>query len=367
MSGQSQPVYRPPPAMMPPPYQTGIPGAPSFPGAPPPGSGYPVSPFAPMTGGNTAQAPEGGVQNLGTSGLNLNAWQGPYGAPLTNLQLDAMGAMERMLGADPLAQTQDIQQAIQQSLAQGTPTDLGGFYGQFGDVFRQAGQAGAPGSAAINQALGAGAFNTTPMYQAAEQAFGADLDEALARSREEFSGLGLAPGSTDRANSLARTAADSSARFRLGQEQIGMQAFENFQDRLMGGGQALAGIGLNQAGLQSSMLPLSLNAAQVPFQESLANRQMSAQTLPSLMQAFGLPSAMAGQAYAMGDAAQGSADDQISRMMAEFQRTQMGLFPYMQSMLGGPQMQAAYGPSTISQFAGLIPAGVDIYNAINKR
>ena len=82
---------------------------------------------------------------LGSGGFDAAMWEGPYGAPLTNLQLDSMGAIEQLLNANPIAQTSDIQSMLTQAMGGGAPalptTDTSGIMQTFGDIFNNAGAA----------------------------------------------------------------------------------------------------------------------------------------------------------------------------------------------------------------------------------
>lgn len=395
MGGSNRP-WSPPPPMVQPQYPDTIPTG----GYPPGMTPWNGTPYGDIENGGPLLPPPTGGSQYGsfdpsqTFNFDSQMWEGLYGAPLTTMQLDSMGAMQRMLQADPLAQTQDINQAISQSLGGMQPTfgpsfgaqELGSFQDMFQDVFsgarpqlnpgtnigsyldsfdsimqgmnQQLGpgtninpllsqaqglygsipQAGAEGANLIRGATGLSegsqaifdqtipafgellsgpSFDTTDMFASGEQAFQTDLDRAMAQAREEYSGLGLDPGSTDRAEGLARTGATESARFRNQQQQTAMQAFENAQqrrlaaaglapglsaafenpqDRALQAGSILSQLGLQGAGMQGDMLSQLTQMSQIPFGENLARAGVNLQAggqqasmLPNLLQALQIP------------------------------------------------------------------------------
>ena len=141
-------------------------------------------------------------------------------------------------------------------------------------------------------------YGFTEMFNNARNVYEADLENALAGAREEFSGLGLDPGSSTRAAGLARVGATEAARFNTAQQEVARQSFENAQnrslqalgyapalseafarpqDRMIQAGSVLGQLGLDTARTQADILPTLGNLAQVPFAEALAGGQLDLQ------------------------------------------------------------------------------------------
>jgi hypothetical protein len=108
--------------------------------------------FPPIPGG---EAPPTAPGQLGS--FDFSAWQGPYGAPLTNLQLDALGAFDQLMGADPFLQSQDIQGAISQALGGGLYGPSSAIGGGTGAIFNQF-------TGAYPDILAGPSFDQTAMY-----------------------------------------------------------------------------------------------------------------------------------------------------------------------------------------------------------
>lgn len=350
--------------------------------------------------------PGGAVPEPAGSNLDLPMFSGDFGAGLNDFQLDAIGSIQKMLGANPIVQTQDIQAAIgragaptsrtdfsniQQMIANFTgnapsPTDVG----ESTDLIRQG--AGTPAASrtvtdavlpSLQTALSAPRFDNTEAFRLGEGVFQEDLDRILAGVREEASGLGLGPGATDRNERLLRTAGSEINRFRLGQQDLARQAFESAEarrlgavgqvpgllgafeapmERLLRAGSTLAGVeslpfqqALQLRGQEAALFPLLSEMAQVPFREDLAAAGQEASLLPTMLQAFGLPAQFASQLFGMGEAGRQADDTAIARQIQEFGRTQGGRLQQMLQFMGiTPEQMVGFGPSTLSQGAQIL-------------
>jgi hypothetical protein len=124
-------------------------------------------------------------------------------------------------------------------------------------------------------------FDTTQLFNAGEDVMRRDVEDTLAQVREEYSGLGLGPGSSDRAMGLTRAAGDVFNKFRLGQQQIGMEAFENAENR-----------GLQGLGIAGSMAPQALASARTPAEVALERRGQDIGAIPGMTNAAGLPASL---------------------------------------------------------------------------
>jgi hypothetical protein len=148
------------------------------------------------------------------------------------------------------------------------------------------------GLGGLERALEAPSFDQTKMFESAREAFEGDLEEQLARIKEETSGLGLGPGSSDRAERLARTAARETARFETGLQQMAQQAFESAQQRRLGAlGQVpgLAQVTETPLERMTRLVPTLIGKEQIPFQESFALRGQELGFAPQLLAAAELP------------------------------------------------------------------------------
>lgn len=182
--------------------------------------------------------------------------------------------------------------------------------------------AGSPESQALsrsllsnfNNALAGPSFDNTAMFKEGEGVMQDDLAREMANIRAEYSRMGLGPGSTDRIDAMTRAAGNTIGKFRLGQQEVARQSFENAQNRVqntlgMGGMMSqiadqpfnralqtsglrastlgnlyntqqnaannLLGMNFNAlatgAGLEASMVPQTLNADTNAFREQMAN------------------------------------------------------------------------------------------------
>jgi hypothetical protein len=216
-------------------------------------------------------------------------------------------------------------------------------------------------ASSFQTALGAPRFDLTETFQTAEDVFQGDLDRQLAQVREEFSGLGLGPGSTDRNERLLRTGGDLASRFRLGQLGLSNQAFENAEQR------RLAGLGQAGGVTSATDLPFERQLRALPFQmasdqqafENFSNisgdaQQLRNSLLPIMGNLLGLPGDQASQLFSLENQARGIADTDIQRRLQELSRTQGGLLDQIIALLGGtPPQETEFGPSPLSQFGDL--------------
>lgn len=283
-------------------------------------------------------------------------------------------------------------------------------------------------------------FDMSQYAQNAGQVFQDQLNQQMSGIREETSGLGLNPGSSDRMDRLGRAAGSATSQFNLGMQDQARQNFENMQGRNLATQQqqistlptylqaqglnpqlqqqaaqlltgaagqqgSLAGqygsmIGQNtaerQQGVQNSMQMLTFMAQlqSLPFEQQMqaynnifnpqSGRQLQAGTALAGLDANAIQQAMAGlsqqgnmlgQNYGLGEAARGTADQDLTRAIAEFQRTQGGTFNQALGLMGQiPGMNTGFGPSGMSQWgqaaagaAGLAGGIADIYNMFKGR
>lgn len=208
------------------------------------------------------------------------------------------------------------------------------------------------------QATNPGRYDQTAMSAAGDQAFQSDLDEIMAKTREEFSGMGLGAGSSDRNTGLVRAGSDAANRYRLGKEQLNMQGFNDAESRrlsALGLGRDVSSIMGMDTDQAIQALPAALQRYDSPFQrmfaieENAANRR--SQALPYMMQAENQPYDRAMQAYGLGEAQRETQDQILGRQIEDFYRNQFGMLDRAQNMVyGTPQMNIGYGPSQLSQW-----------------
>jgi hypothetical protein len=132
-------------------------------------------------------------------------------------------------------------------------------------------------------------FDLSPMFTQAENVFNSSLDRNLARVREEYSGLGMAPGSSDRIDALGRTVGDATSQFQLGLQDLARQSFESSADRRLQG----INTGMNLSNLTQlpqntllSALPAFMQSESLPFQEQMAVRDQQLSSLPTMLNAI---------------------------------------------------------------------------------
>ena len=129
----------------------------------------------------------------------------------------------------------------------------------------------------LNNSFNAGSYDTSELFNRGEEVFRSDLAREQARIREELSNLGIGPGDSDRLDVLSRNAGDSLARFKLGQEDIKRQSFEDRENRRLAG--ISAGTGLSQltelpAQRMMALLPYLMSQEGQAFQEQLAGQDL---------------------------------------------------------------------------------------------
>lgn len=238
----------------------------------------PVGPVDPTAVGGPFPTTPGILDQPGVNVYDNPQFSGPFTPGLTTGQVDALAGFNQLATPGrPLLQTQDLLSTIQLGLT-GTP-----------------------------QGVSPEQFRTVdPRRSTEEYLFQSDLDRRLADINEQYSGLGLDPGSSDRNSGLAETAARESARFRLGQSE--------------------------------------------------QQRQAAFQALPHLFGLEQLPFDRAMQQYSLNEASRQVADVDAQRRAAEFARTQgSGIQDVLSVLSGVPRQNTTVGPSPlsqISQFAG---------------
>ena len=209
----------------------------------------PTSPFTPVIPGTPGhgtvgpsgyregptvfqQYPQAQVYDFPTFG-------GPYSAPLTGGQVDALQGFNRLANpGQTFTDTRDLLSTIQLGLT-GQPQGL--------------------------NAENVGQID--PRRSLEESLFQQDLDRRLAEIREGYSGLGLGPGSTDRSQGLAREALQQSGQFRLGQmrnqQEAAFQALPHlFQLENLPFNRAQQQYGLNEAARQVADIEAQRRAAE---------------------------------------------------------------------------------------------------------
>ena len=216
-------------------------------------------------------------------------------------------------------------------------------------------------ASAFVTSLSAPRFDLTSTHQNARETFQSDLDNVMARAKEEMSAYGLNPGSSERTKHLTKAGGEVASRFNLGMNQIENQAFENAEGRRIGAMNALPAMtNLGNLGYsrQLSALPYLMQREQQPFenmmriQEPAATRQM--QALGMMPTFYDLPFSTSERMYRMGDQARGVADTSIARMMQEYARTQGGQFNQLMSLLSGsPLTSTGFGPSYATQIGNI--------------
>lgn len=133
---------------------------------------------------------------------------------------------------------------------------------------------------ASQTALSAPRFDLTEMFKQGENVFNTDLSKVLGQQREEMSAYGLNPGAVDRNRGLTETAGNALNQFRLGQQNIAMQSFNDSENRRLGALNALPAtmapfqLPFDQA-MQAAGLSLQgeLGRGQLGTQQQLANAQ----------------------------------------------------------------------------------------------
>ena len=216
----------------------------------------------------------------------------------------------------------------------------------------------------FQKALGAPRFALTETFKLGEDVFASDLDQQLARIKEESSRFGLNPGSTDRGQRLAETGSNALSRFRLGQQDLARQSFESAENRRVNavaqGPQAGAFLD-TPFQRQLSSLPFQLQQEQQGVDNFFRNQENAAatrqQTLAMLPQFSNLPFQQAQGLFDIEGQARGVADQDIQRRFEEFIRTQGGgLQQALSAISGTPLQNTQFGPSPFGQLTDLIGA-----------
>lgn len=388
---------------------------------------------------------------------------GPYSAPLTQGQMDSLQGFNRLFNGNPLLQTQDLRKGIEFALSGGpiyhpnagkslteqvepfrlpsaatealktgvntgfmpgqlpNNSDLSGVNEQINKFLKFDAPKTNPQNV-LNTMSGirgnapTGSFDQTEMFKSLGDVMQGQLDDVMAQTREEYSGLGLGPGATDRAMGLTRAGGDVLSKFNLQKAMLGEQSFENAAQRqLASRGQDISMVPLQmeaeqlpfnqalaQTALQGQALPAALQTAQLPFQQSMQvaenilrpaaeNRLRSAQllseqedkpferfyqvgegaamrslgALPHLFELEQRPFDRFAQQYAMNEQGRRVAQGDIDRRMAEFARTQGMTFQQLMQLLSSSKpMELGIGPSTVSQIAGLLEGIGRIFGAV---
>lgn len=355
-----------------------------------PGGGYTETPQTPQGGTAPVTGPgaTGGsaidvmLAGQGTDrGFNLPMFGGPYAAPLTSGQLDALSGFQQMFNPQQIVTTSQMGEAVQQGISgnqifnpgQGNLSDVVAPYdtrsSTQGNIIDQiiGGSQNAFGGLPSNfmpsfeSALNAPQADTSGIFQAGEEAFQGDLDEIIARTREEASAFGLNPGSTDRTGAQIRDAGRAAANFRLGQEQLGMQSFENAEGRRLGAlniaPQVAAASNISNSNLLN-LLPSLMQGDQTAFSNffNIANpaAQRASSALNMLPTFSNLPFQQAQGLFDINEQARGVGDSQITRLMNEFARTQGGGLNQMLGLFGNSfPMSTGFGPSPMSSLSQL--------------
>lgn len=360
--------------------------------------------------------------------FDLPQFGGPFAAPMNPMQMDALSGFNQAMENNPLVSTDMMRQGLQEGAGgfntfdpsggqtlegrlepfqtpsgadqfmanlfggspfgsqgvqptEGNPGTLGGLGGEGGaegggSGGGSGGSTGGFGEEIIGQlspdivSSFRGALNPqTARLGQGRQAMNAAVDRALGVAREEAGGFGLNPGSIDRGQLMAGSAADVAARLGIQQQQADTGALGTMQGNRVGALNAARGLGdffntgfqnrLQREGNQLSALPSLLQRENRGFnqfqqtQEPAAQRMM--QTLGMLPEFRQQPLNERAQQFGMGEAARGVGDVDLQRQMQEFARAQGGGLQQMIGLLGGvPGINTAFGPSGLSQAGGFL-------------
>lgn len=216
----------------------------------------------------------------------------------------------------------------------------------------------------LQTALGAPRFDLTETFQLGQDVFESDLDQLLARTKEEASRFGLNPGSSDRSTALTNAGATALSRFRLSQQDIARQSFESAENRRLGaigsGPQAAAFLD-TPFDRQIQSLPFLQRQEQQDVENFFRNQEnaqaIRQNTLSLLPQFNQQPFDQAQQLFGVEGQARNIADQDIQRRQQEFARTQGGgLNQILAALSGTPLQNTQFGPSGFSQFSDLLGA-----------
>lgn len=144
----------------------------------------------------------------------------------------------------------------------------------------------------FNTALSAPRFDNTQLFNDLRTVFEGDLADQTAELQEQFSGLGLGPGSTDRLNKIASNAGNARARFGVGMGDIASRSFESAEARRLGAINSAGGVNeVLQTGTRNALSALNSIMAneRLPFEEKIRQRDQLIATLPAEIQAAVIP------------------------------------------------------------------------------
>lgn len=359
--------------------------------------------------------------------FDMAQFGGPFAAPMNPMQMDALGGFNQAMQNNPLVSTGMMQQGLQEGAGgfntfdpsggqtlegrldpfqtpsgadqfmanlfggspfgsqgvqptEGNPGTIGGDTGGVDEGGGSGGGSGGSTGGFGEEIIGQlspdivssfrGALNPqTARLGQGRQAMDAAVDRALGVAREEAGGFGLNPGSIDRGQLMAGSAADVAARLGIQQQQADTGALGTMQGNRVGALNAARGLGdffntgfqnrLQREGNQISALPSLLQRENRGFNQFLQTQEPAAQRM---MQTLGMlpefrqqPLNERAQQFGLGEAARGIGDVDLQRQMQEFARTQGGGLQQMISLLGGvPGINTAFGPSGLSQVGGLL-------------
>ncbi len=261
----------------------------------------------------------------------------------------------------------------------------------------------------LEKATAADRFDLSDTFKQGEAVFKSDLEQQMADIKAESSALGLGAGSSDRNRRLLETAGKETSRFRLGQQDIARESFEDAESRriaAINAGGAVSGAVGRPAETLASIVPAALqeggagadfdlqkllggldpsiraalgvggleqagaaSALPTAFQAGLSGDQMTTDKLLAMLN----PSLEGGQVgarfdlagrgqqsrdlsslFGMGTTNRNFGESEIDRLMAEFGRTQTGGFDLLARLMAAtPESTTAFGPSTVSQLANL--------------
>jgi hypothetical protein len=184
-------------------------------------------------------------------------------------------------------------------------------------------------------------FDLTPMFQQAENQFNSSLDRNLARVREEYSGLGINPGSSDRIDALGRTVGEATSQFQLGLQDLARQSFESGADRRLAGintGMNLSNLTQLPQNVLMSALPALMQSESLPLQEQLAVQGQQLGALPTMLDALRTNPMLAQNASSLMLQA-GGLQGQLSQVpFAEQMAEHTQRYNLLPSMLGSEQL-----------------------------
>lgn len=210
----------------------------------------------------------------------------------------------------------------------------------------------------MQQNLGRGGFDTTEMFKQGEQVFGRDLERQQAKLASELSSMGLSPAASDRQDIMSRNAGDSMAQFRLGQQGIAQNAFEQNANRQQGNAGMLGDFTNQTRGLGLQGLGLGTQMENDIFGRQLGAGQHNLQRTGMGMQADQMLGDRWLQQYGLGEQARGVADQDLLRQMGMFSQNQGGgLDQILKFMASQPGLNVGFGPSGMSQVGGMLGAG----------